>query len=296
MAGDEGAPLAQPVMRGLGNGEVLGAAGASRFGALNLTLALPGTSEPLVPRALRDSEDFSAELMGQFETASTTLENRYTANDPHYLAAVAMIAPLRERLQALKAAVPAAQATAMDACLKAVAGAERRARQAAEAQSSGAVLGLLAALLPPAAESDTSEDRLGAVQRQCSAGPTGPSASPELAGHAAAIAQAAQAMAAQLRAIDRPAAQRKAEADLGLARQVLRTLLDETDLIAVGPLLMADGLRLDRGRTRWGLGAGVRVAVVRSVELDAGFMVNLRRAAGEPRAALVLSLRVKDFF
>ena len=67
-------------------------------------------------------------------------------------------------------------------------------------------------------------------------------------------------------------------------------------MLAVTPLLMGDVVRLNDRRTRRGIGVGLRLALVSTLELDLGYMSNRDRAPGESSGAFFLTFRFKDFF
>jgi hypothetical protein len=72
------------------------------------------------------------------------------------------------------------------------------------------------------------------------------------------------------------------------------------NLLAISPLFMLDAVRLGPSGpgagTRIGVGGGVRVTLVDSVDFSVGYLANLRRAPQEPSGAFFLTMQFKDLF
>src|SRR4029078_13452162 len=83
---------------------------------------------------------------------------------------------------------------------------------------------------------------------------------------------------------------RAAEEELAPARQTLRTLLYDANLISIGPVAMFEVARLSGARgtqTGLGLGAGVRVILASSVSFTAGYVANPCRREAQPAGAFL---------
>jgi hypothetical protein len=284
----------------MGSGEL---AAASRFAALNLTIGVSGYRKPIVPTEVSSNEEFRSKLNGALTTATSQRQSTYSADDPHFQAAVASLPSVRVALQNLKPLVlaqqagwPAGSETLVKNCTRAIDMADRRAREALEAKTGGARFGLLVALLPPGTWDEEADDLLGVVHVRCGDELNGRVSSATLAASVAAVDAFASSLSAEVAAIDVTSSRKRAEIELAPARDALTKILYDLDLLAVSPLLMVDAVRLDDGRLRRGVGAGLRIALVSTVELNLGYMANHGRAPGEPSGAFFIALRIKDFF
>ncbi|CAM5783900.1 hypothetical protein [Rhizobacter fulvus] len=293
-------PRSAPLFRGVGNGEL---ATASRFTALNVTVGVTAYRKPIVPTEISSNEEFRSKLTGALNSAASQRQSTYFADDPHFRAAVASLPSVRAALQDLKTFVLAQQASWPDgsdalvkSCIRAIDMADRRARETLEAKTGGARFGLLVALLPPGPWDEEADDRLGLVHARCGDELNSRVSSATLVESVAAVNAFASALRAEVAAIDVAASQKKADIELAPAREALTKILYDLDLLSISPLLMADVVRLDDGRMRRGVGAGLRIALVSTVELNLGYMTNQGRARGEPRGAFFITLKIKDFF
>ena len=300
---DSRSPRSAPLFRGLGSGEL---PTASRFAALNLTVGAPIFRTPVVPAALTSDDEFRTKLTGAFESAVSQRQSTYIAEDPHFLAAIALLPSARTALADLKSLVEGAKAswpigseTLVAKCTEAIRIADRRARQAIEGKTGGARYGFVLELLEPGEPEETGEptgELLRSVQKLCGGHLNASVSSANLAASVAQVDVATKEIASQVAAVDRAATRKKAEAELAHASESLNRILYEFDLLAVTPLLMGDVVRLNDRRTRRGIGVGLRLALVSTLELDLGYMSNRDRAPGESSGAFFLTFRFKDFF
>jgi hypothetical protein len=296
------APLLRSVganaLGGRASGAAAGPSGADRFAALNLTAAYQVWRQPLVPAELTRNPELTETIEGQLKSATSLLEAEYTARDPGALRAAGRLAALSVALRAFDDAVAAARTAragqpeaSFKRCERASNTAARRLREAQEA-SGGTQLGSLAPLV-------SDEDHaLGKVQAACVDGLNAEFADAAIAAAGAALEAQRLQVVAELDAIDVASARRAAESEMAPVRRTLRTLLYETNLLAVSPLLMLDVAHLspqpgDAGR-RSGLGLGVRITLVDSVDVSVGYMANRRRQPGEDRGAFFLTMTLRE--
>lgn len=160
-----------------------------------------------------------------------------------------------------------------------------------------AQLGFFTEVLP----GEDSAETLGQVVTLCVGGFNAGPKNPQIAQHGAALQAAIAQLAQWFAAADPAAAEQAANREIEPVRRIVNTLMDEINVVAVSPLLMMDvvnlGSRLSGGpRIRVGLGTGLRVTLVDSVDFSLGYVVNMRRQAGEARGALFMTMEFKDPF
>jgi len=241
-------------------------------------------------------------VTSQLEGATSELQVTYAADDPSFRAAVAGLPALRQLLRSLKDSVVAAQPAAPGAlqsefqdCVRAIDAADRRAASALTS-SGGGQLGFVRALLPPELGDDDAEDRLGAVDRACAGTLNSALGDKDIAARSTALAAPARDLRDRFNAVDQPAAKRKAESELAVAKRTLKVIVEEMNLWSVSPLLMFDAVHMNVGGTRYGIGAGLRLALADSVDFSIGYMANRQRRPNEPAGAFLMSLQIKDIF
>lgn len=298
--GEEWQIRAAPLLRSLGTNALAGSSahpGYRRFAALSLTAALPVYNRPLVPAEAYHDAQVRAALSGQLDSAVGALaaDNRTTL--PTYLQAIAHLPQVQQALTALGGAVaaaePAAGSTGADAfasCKGQLAQAQNEVAQVLQ-ESSLAQLGLFTELLP----GEDTANTLGQVVALCAG-----LGAPEIARQAAALQASVARLVQWFAAADPKLAEQAARREIEPVRHIVDTLMDEVNAIAVSPLLLLDAVNLGPRqagpRTRIGVGTGLRVTLVDSVDFSLGYMVNLRRQAGEARGAFFLTMEFKDPF
>lgn len=295
---------AAPLLRSLGTNALANAAaspGYRRFAALNLTAALPVYNVPLLPRELYEPPLVLPLMEGQLNSATSALANDLRTAMPGFRQAIAHLAPVQQTLAAMEVAVAAAEPPTGSTSRKAFVACREQIAQArddvtATLEATDDQLSFLFDLLPPKRGSDT----LGLVAQRCADRFNADARSPEIDRLAAAL-RTSVAQLSQWLADDLGAATAAAAREIEPVRLVIRTLFNEMNVVAVSPLLMLDavqlGPRLSGGpRTRVGLGTGLRVTLVDSVDFSLGYMANLRRQPGEARGAFFLNMAFKDPF
>jgi hypothetical protein len=84
--------------------------GADRFASINLTVAYPVKSHPIMPKDLSDDPEFNRLLQAQIVSATSVEQNYYAWKDPHFDAALSQLPDLKQLLGRLQKAVGVAQA------------------------------------------------------------------------------------------------------------------------------------------------------------------------------------------
>ena len=115
------------------------------------------------------------------------------------------------------------------------------------------------------------------------------------------LRQLRESALAQFRAIDRTAAEAKAEDSLKFPNHVLSELVNVVNLYSISPTLLLDAARLGPQPstggmgTRYGVGPAIRCGLI-NVDLTVGYSFNVQERAGEPRGAAVLALTFENLF
>ena len=304
IGGDEWQIRSAPLLRSLGTNALANVAaspGYHRFAALNLTASAPVYNRPLVPKELYDSPDQVEDLLqGQLNSAASSLANDMRPDLPAFRQAIAHLPQVQQTLAAMDSAALSAQppagaaaAAAFTACRAQVAKAQATAAKVLE-RTGSAQVGYFRTLLP------TGTNLLVKAAAACTDAGNATAPSPQIAQLGAALQASADQLAAWFVA-DTDLAKAAAEREIQPVRRIVHTLFNEMNTVAVSPLLLLDvvtlGPRLAAApRTRVGVGTGVRVTLVDSVDFSLGYMANLRRQAGEARGAFFMAMEFKDPF
>lgn len=298
---------AAPLLRSLGTNMLAGLAsspGYRRFMALNLTAAVPVLRKPLVPAEVYRDPGLRKELNAQLNSTINILAGDMRPDLPTYRLAIGHLPEVQQTLAALRSAVGGVEPAAGSAGSDAFAACTGQLVQAEAdvAQVLGAVgieqLGFFTELLPGEGSADT----LAQVVALCVDGFNKPGPqSPQIAQQGAVLRASIAQLSAWFAAADPAAAEAAARREIEPVRLIVDSLMDEINAVAVSPLLMLDvvnvGPRLPGGpRARVGMGSGLRVTLVDSVDISLGYMVNMRRQAGEARGAFFLTMQFKDPF
>ena len=301
--GDTWQIRANPVIRSIGANlfeRSVEGPGGRRFIAYNMTAAVPIWRKPLVPTELSSDPDFHPLVDAQINSATSFFGAGYLAADPHFKTLLGKLGEVKSSLAGLGAAVGQAQAAhpgqfadLFKKCVQTIATAKRKADDASEA-TDAAQVDEVGTLLP------VDKDRLGQAATAC-----GEALNAELADNdvttAVSRVQAVRTfMDNEFMLIDQAGAIRKAEADMGYSRRTINTFIDDINLVSVSPVLMFDVAHLGpaSGRlgTRYGIGGGLRVTIVNSVDFTFGYLANPRRLPQESPGAYFLSVQFKDVF
>ena len=303
ITGDNWQIRANPVIRSIGAnlfGQSAEGPGGRRFVAYNMTAALPLWREPLVPTELSSDPDFHPLVDAQLNSATSFFGAGYLAADPHFKTLLGKLDEVKNSLAGLGAAVGRAQAAhpgqfadLFKKCAQAIATARRKVDDATQA-TDAAQVDEVGTLLP------VDKDRLGQAATACGEGLSAELADNDVAAAVARVQAVRRFMANEFMLIDQQEAMRKAEADMGYAKRTINTFIDDINLVSVSPVLMFDVAHLGpaSGRlgTRFGIGGGLRVTVVNSVDFTFGYLANPRRLPQESRGAYFLSVQFKDVF
>ena len=286
-----------PVIRSIPANRFTLATGADAFAALNLTVAYPLKGMPIVPSALTDDPMFDAILETQLESAQSALRVDYFTKDEHFPATVKFLPRVVETLAKLKGAVAAraADGAVFKECISAVNLAERRTKNAQKAKGPGQY-GDLVPLLPQDAV-ENGEDRLQLAASACDSANAGPKDA-MIGAATAELREEVSGMLREFRQIDKPKAEAAAKQELGIANRTLHTLLYQANIFSVGPAFMFDVARLKHAGsplTRYGVGGGIRMTLVSTVNFTVGYLANPTRLPNESRGAFTVSMQFRDF-
>ena len=274
--------------------------GGTRFISYNLTGSMPIWRRPLVPPELSHDKEFTAELNGQLQTATSLLQPDYAANDPHFQRVTARLGELQSSLDELQELVSAAQASAPEPfaqqfkpCLSTLNIAKRRANAAAESKGA-AQYGDVSTLLT----ANETEDRLNKVRGACLEGLNSQLHDVQIAAAAESLEQIHSDMEKEFALIDQRAASKQAESEMRYVKRTLNSILYEMNFLSLGPILMFDVAHIGPAGstlgTRYGIGGGLRFTMVSHVDFSIGYAANPKRVAGERPGAFFFSMRFKD--
>jgi hypothetical protein len=276
-------------------------AGADTFNAINLTFYYPVLSHPIMPKELSTDPEFNQLLQAQIVSARSVEQNYYAWKDPQFAVAMSKLVDLRQRLDALKTAVDAAQAAnsgilsaEFTDCITSIETASFDVSNALSAQGVQQY-GNLQALLP------ADSDDLGGVQTSCAVELNQELKDPAVETAAAAVASARAQILYDFNAIDQKAASQKAADDIAFVNRTLNTLFKDLNLYSVGPVAVFDRAAIgptsgSLGGSRIGPGGGVRVELASSVNFTLGYAWNVDNRPGEGKGALFFSINVRDLF
>ena len=274
--------------------------GGTRFISYNMTAAIPIWRKPLIPPELSHDKEFTDELHGQLETATSLVQPDYAAKDPHFKLVAARIGDVQSALADLQAAANKAEtarsgdfAQLFKSCTSAINTAKRRAQAAAESKEA-AQFGDVSTLLTV----NETEDRLNKVRSACVTALNGELKDGTISAAGEALEQIHSDMEREFALIDQAAASRQAEAEMSYVKRTLDSILYELNFLSIGPVLMFDVAHIGPADaklgTRYGVGGGFRFTLVSHVDFTIGYVANPKRIAGERPGAFFFSMRFKD--
>jgi hypothetical protein len=275
-------------------------AGGTRFISYNMTAGIPIWRRPLVPPELSHDSEFTDELNGQLQTATSLLQPDYAAKDPHFQRVTARLDELLSSLDKLQALVSAAQLSVREpfvqqlkACVSAINTAKRRA-QAAVQSKGAAQYGDVSTLLTV----NETEDRLNKVRSACLEGLNSRLQDVQITAAAEGLEEIHSEMEKEFALIDQSAASKQAESEMSYVKRTLNSILYEMNFLSLGPMLMFDVAHMgpagSKLGTRYGIGGGLRFTLVSHVDFTIGYAANPKRITGEPPGAFFFSMRFKD--
>jgi len=274
--------------------------GGTRFVSYNLTAGIPIWRRPLVPTELSHDNEFTDELNGQLQTATSLLQPDYAANDPHFQRVTARLGELQISLNELQELVSAAQASPPEpfaqqfkSCLSALNTAKRRANAAAESKGA-AQYGDVSTLLT----ANETEDRLNKVRSACLEDLNSQLHDGQIAAAAESLEQIHSDMEKEFALIDQRAASKQAESEMSYVKRTVNSILYEMNFLSLGPILMFDVAHIGPAGsalgTRYGIGGGLRFTLVSHLDFTMGYAANPKRVTGERPGAFFFSIRFKD--
>lgn len=308
IAGDSWSMRSNPFIRSIAAGKFgreAGAAGGTRFSAINLTISYPVQYTPLVPEEVARTGEAQGAINGGLTTAENTITARTLDQDNRRAPAIAALlsglragfASLRKDVDSARAAGSDVDADLFDACTTAIGEANDSVDGATSTKDSDELKGYLDALLPyKAASGEIQLGQVNGVLTACIANLNARVGS-------TAIAQDAKPLRDSLTGsqyvLIKEEAKSKAAEEMNPIRKIVDKLFNEVNLAAISPVLMLDAARMSPNGglgTRYGVGLGLRATLVNSVDFTLGYVANPRRAAGESSGEAFFTMRIRDLF
>src|SRR4029078_10277428 len=232
---------------------------------------MPIWRRPLVPFELSHDSDFTDELNGQLQTATSLLQPDYAAKDLHFQRVTTRLDELQSSLDKLQALVSAAQLSAPEAfgqtlqvCVSAI-NTEKRRAQAAVQSKGAAQYGDVSTLLTV----NETEDRLNKVRSACLEGLNSRLQDVQITAAAEGLEEIHSEMEKEFALIDQSAASKQAESEMSYVKRTLNSILYEMNFLSLGPMLMFDVAHMgpagSKLGTRYGIGGGLRFTLVSHV-------------------------------
>ena len=286
------------------------AIGGERFVSANVTLGVTTWHRALVPADLRKEQTFQPLLAGQLRSAGRTLNQYWRSKEPAVADALAAasglslaIDELRRRFDQIGSAVPEALADRYGDCdIEIVLAEGLRDNLVKETNVSKQFISVSSFAVLEADAGSSEPD--GSIEhlRTCVTdlrNVLGPDLADEML---ATLERINGDIRAALARTDTPTAKAQADRDMGFITRTINTLLDEVNLFSVSPIAVFDIARIgpqvdsSGGGFRYGIGGGVRLAVVNTVRVTAGYAVNPNRKPWEARGAPFLSVEITSPF
>ena len=246
--------------------------GAERFVALNLTFSPTVWNKHLMPRNLTATQEFRTQVNFALNSGKSALANYHADKDPAAKQIVALLPAMRTQLGRLASAMRDASTRKPELedsdpfldCSDAASLGDELAAKAAKERS-----GKLDFVLQLMGEAGQIEELGSCVPEfQADLGPSAATALAELRSiQSDALARAEK--------IDNKAADAKATRDLRFVRGVLRSFIEELNIVSIAPVFIFDAARIGPQPAgaeglRYGVGAGIRVSLAEVAPFYAG--------------------------
>ncbi len=284
--GDTWQMVANPVVRSIPANRLYRTAagpGGDRFLSYTSTTSLTGWSRPVVPRELTEDTDFQKQLKGSIASSTSILQVTYASRDPNFQQTLRWLPETSAKVGDLarKVGVPPGACTV---ALNAAANLLRHAMEEKPAQAFGSVQELL-----PGGSGDL--DVVLSACRDLNVTLQDGGIEADLA----RLSQLTPEIQASFGAINEKAASVRAALDMSFTRRTLGFILQDMNIISISPALIFDVAHLGPGgETRFGVGGGIRISLVSSVNMTAGYAWNPTRRSGEGPGAFFLSLNTRN--
>ena len=278
-------------------------AGGDSFVAYNSTTAFTVWRRPVIPDELARDETFQKLLTGQVGSARSLLSVYYRSRDTHFTTIRNSLTSLAAKLTAVRSAkdttqgaAPAELNPAFAACTKALGTSSLAVRNANKGRADSAY-GWVTEMLPGG------DNALAGVVSACGdlAAKLNTTSvdSSSLKSAVKSVADAAETLAEEFKAINNTVADAKAEADTKFVDKTLNFITREMNISSVSPLFIFDAARIGPATgsvkgTRYGVGGGIRFTLVSTVSVNLGYAVNPNRLPGESRGAFFFSLTTRN--
>jgi len=278
--------------------------GADRFVAYNLTAAFAVWRKPLIPAEAK--ERAVKGMDGEINSAISSLENNYNAQNQHFQNVVTKFPDIVKALGNLNKAVAAApNADEFGDCAGAVRRALRRAgfvkpvpspkigtvADAKTGEAAAAMIGTVADAM------DLTGQAITACDANSPAGTPPPDLKELKAQHITIAAEYEEYKKFDMSG----AAHKKATSEMAFPRRIVHTMLNDMDLISVSPVGVFDVAQIGPSRpglnvTRYGPGVGLRAELASSINFTVGYARSVNPGPGEGSGAVFFSMGIKDLF
>jgi hypothetical protein len=276
--------------------------GGTRFYSANLTFSKAVFGKALLPKELA-TKDFVQALDVGIKTAKGELSDTYYGKDPQVVPANDDVSDIREKLKALKAALPTfsfdAQTNArisgiLNILKSDINSAVIRANTILDNHKVIVTTVLMNTSVP---KITVDLDKL----RQSLTAPDQSAKADQIKASRDALDAARTALVGHWGVLDAPAARARADAradkDFAIAEKVLRTFLYQLNTYSIAPVGVFDVARVwpSGVGTRYAIGGGVRMSLV-VANFTVGYAANPSRRSGEGPGALFFKLDVTNLF
>ena len=267
--------------------------GGDQFVSYTSTTALTVWGRPVVPQDLTNDSGFQKKFKGSITSSTSLLQVVYSSRDPKFREILTLLPDTSSKLADLKTRVTGLGATAphseLNACTAAIAPSARLVRHAIADKPVGA-FGSVKELLA------SGSGDLGLVVSACK-DLNAIVKDPPIESDLARLAQLAQSIQLDFAAINQDAAMARASADMSFAKRTLNIILQDMNIVSISPAFVFDVARLGpSGDTRFGVGGGIRISLVSSVNITAGYAWNPDRRVGEGPGAFFFSFNTRNLF
>ena len=264
-------------------------AGAQRFISYNSTIAITTWRKPLIPSDLSNDAGFQESKRFALDSATNTLHFLYASDDKNFAQAIKSLPTIANKLKVLRDVV--SETPSPNDCIDLVDSAAESVDRAINHEPVQAY-GYVIELLPGGG------DALENVVSVCKAGTSDSS----VIRAADDLGVSATDLQVTFNLIDQKAAQKKAENDMSYVRRTLDIIIEDFNISSVSPLFVFDVARIGPksagpfSGTRYGVGGGLRFALVDTIHLSGGYAVNVHRRPSEPSGAFFFSLSNRSLF
>lgn len=301
--GDDWTLLANPVVRGIpanrfNRNTVGGIPGGTSFVGMNLTLAIPVYSIPLIPdEASKDAEirekvnnllDSGVEILDVLnETADPAQQDLFQHHRQSFIEASSA---MQNRVAALESSIPESLKGKYQTCNEKIGDLEAQAEDISRSTPWRNFI-----------KDDPEESTIPTVLHACLDDLNSSLKDVEIDRLGKTLKEQQKVITEKVDQIDSTGARTKAEQSMKFPREVIRATFDELKVVSVAPLATFDMARIGPNlpsvrAVRYSPGGGIRFIVASSVSFDLGYAWNLQPRPWEGRGALFFGIRFLNLF